>query len=370
MTACAFVMASLGLLPGCGMTQPTSPKLSPSAQVRSASAESSDSPTVSSPSTDAQLHWVAEHQSSKQQLLRYSLRSALGDAVAAADALGGHASVALWLNGWSSPIVVRAGTPTYGRMWSMSKPVAVIATYQAAQRQGEGLGTSLVTAATDAITRSDNCAERRIILGLQQLTGGLAPALSAFDGVLAQAGDRVARTPERAALSEPTCLAYFRKRAPTNIPNAEAWEFGTDEWTVAQAAAFAHALATGVYGSTGRFAVTLMAMPKRAALTNIEGPSGDHIANLQWGAGTAFAPWHPAYKPGWGGSQQANFLTGQIVVLKKADPPVAIAAMFYPTTEPSTDDVGATAGPEALEAMFDRIREALLRMGVLREANN
>ncbi len=262
--------------------------------------------------------------------------------------------------------MVSAGTPTYGRMWSMSKPVAVIATYKAAQRQGEALGTSLVTAATDAITRSDNCAERRIILGLQQLTGGLAPALSAFDEVLAQAGDRAAITPERGVLSEPSCLAYFRQRAPTNTPNAEAWEFGTDEWTVAQAAAFAHALADGAYGSAGRFALALMAMPKRASLASIEGPSGDHIANLQWGAGTAFAPWHPAYKPGWGGSEQGNFLTGQIVVLETANPPVAIAAMFYPTKEPATDDVGATAGPEALEAMFDRIREALVRDGVLR----
>jgi hypothetical protein len=254
-------------------------------------------------------------------------------------------------------------------MWSMSKPVAVIATYKAAQRQGEAFGASLVTAATDAITRSDNCAERRIILGLQQLTGGLAPALSAFDEVLAQAGDMEARTPERATLSEPTCLVYFRQRAPTNVPNAEAWEFGTDEWTVAQAAGFAHALAEGVYGSAGKFALTLMAMPKRAALTSIEGPSGDHIANLQWGAGTVFAPWNPAYKPGWGGSQQDDFLTGQIVVLESADPPVAIAAMFYPTEEPPTDDVGATPGPVALEAMFDRIREALVRMGVLREKN-
>ncbi len=278
--------------------------------------------------------------------------------------------MALWLNGWSSPIVVSAGTPTYGRMWSMSKPVAVIATYRAAQRQGESLDTSLVTAATDAITRSDNCGERRIILGLQQLTGGLAPALSAFDEVLEQAGDREDRTPERATLAEPTCLAYFRLRAPTDIPNAEAWEFGTDEWTVGQAAGFAHALADGVYGSAGRFALTLMAMPKQPPLTSIEGSSGDHIANLQWGAGTAFAPWHPAYKPGWGGSQQGDFLTGQIVVLKSADPPVAIAATFYPTEEPPTDDVGATAGPVALEAMFDRIREALVQMGVLRETND
>jgi hypothetical protein len=251
----------------------------------------------------------------------------------------------------------------------MSKPVAVIATYKAAQRQGVTLSTSLVTAATDAITRSDNCAERRIILGLQQLTGGLAPALSAFNEVLAQAGDSEAITPERATLSEPTCLTYFRLRAPTNIPNAEAWELGTDKWTVAQAAGFAHALADGAYGSAGRFALALMAMPKRAPLTSIEGASGDHITNLQWGAGTAFAPWHPAYKPGWGGSQQDNFLTGQIVVLKRADPPVAVAAMFYPTTEPQTDDVGATAGPEALEAMFDRIREALVHVGVLRERN-
>lgn len=277
--------------------------------------------------------------------------------------------MALWLNGWSSPIVARAGTPTYGRMWSMSKPVAAVAIYQAAQRGGGGLDTSLLTAATDAITRSDNCAERRVILGLQQLTGGLPPALTAFDDVLAQA-NAIAGTPERAVLPQPTCLAYFRQRAPAIAPNAEVWEFGTAEWTVVQAAAFAHALAAGAYGSAGRFALTLMAMPKRAPLTSIEGPSGDHIANLQWGAGTAFASWHPAYKPGWGGSQQRRFLTGQIVVLENAYPPVALAAMFYPAEEPSTDDVGATVGPEALEAIFGRIREALVRLDVLRKASD
>lgn len=251
----------------------------------------------------------------------------------------------------------------------MSKPVAVVATYQAAQRQHQALGASLLTAATDAITRSDNCAERRIILGLQQLTGGLQPALSAFDDVLAQAGVTATITPERAVLMQPECLAYFRQRAPTGTPNAEAWEFGTDEWTVTQAVAFAHALADDTYGSAGRFALGLMAKPKQGALTSIEGPSGDHIANLQWGAGTSFAPWHPAYKPGWGGSQQGRFLTGQIVVLEAASPAVAIAAMFYPSDEPSTDDVGATAGPEALETIFDHIRETLVSEGVLKATN-
>jgi hypothetical protein len=253
-------------------------------------------------------------------------------------------------------------------MWSMSKPVALVATYEAAQRQGKVFDPELVTAATDAITRSDNCAERRTILELQQLTGGLAPALSAFDEVLAQAGDTNGITPERAGLSEPTCLAYFRQRAPVAEPNAEAWEFGTDEWTVTQAAGFAHALTIGAYGAAGQFALKLMTLPKQPALTSIEGPSGDRIANLQWGAGTSFAPWHPAYKPGWGGSQQGRFLTGQIVVLKDADPSVAIAAMFYPGTEPATDDVGATVGPAALEAVFDRIRDALVHEGVLHAA--
>jgi hypothetical protein len=255
-------------------------------------------------------------------------------------------------------------------MWSMSKPVALVATYEAAQGKGESLNGALVTAATDAITRSDNCAERRVILGLQRLTGGLMPALSAFDEVLRQAGQGRDATPEKSDLVEPSCLRYFAQRAPTSDPNAEAWEFGTDEWTVAQAAGFAHALASGVYGSAGRFAMSLMAMPKKASLAGIEGPTGDHTSNLQWGAGSSFAPWHPAYKPGWGGSQQGRFLAGQIVVLQDARPPVAIAAMFYPSTEPATDDIGATVGPQALEVVFDRLRNALVGMGVLKEAES
>ena len=370
--------ASVVGLAGCGASEATPPQPPPA---RSATV-ASDSPTVYSSSTDAPSADVspapadahasptASRGSAESQALRWSLQDTLNEAVAEADALGGHASVALWLNGWSAPVVARSATPTYGRMWSMSKPVALIATDEAAQRQGRSLDQALMTAATDAITRSDNCAERRIILELQQLTGGLAPALAAFDEVLTQAGASPVKTPERSVLEEPMCLNYFNQRAPISDPAAEAWEFGTDEWTVAQAAGFAHALAGGVYGSAGRLALTLMAKPKQPALASIEGPSGDHIANLQWGAGTSFAPWHPAYKPGWGGSQQGRFLTGQIVVLQDANPPVAIAAMFYPSVEPATDDVGATTGPRALEAVFDRIRGALVQMGVLRDSGS
>lgn len=311
----------------------------------------------------------ASRESKRERLLRGRLSDTLTDAITAADSLGGHASVALWLDGWSTPIVAGADPWAYGRMWSMSKPVAAIAAYEAAEEQDHTLTPALVTAMTDAITRSDNCGERRVILGIQQMTGGLAGTLSTFDGVLAQAGVTPSQTPQRDGLSEPTCLPYLQKRAPTATPDAVAWQFGTERWTVRQAVAFSHALAIGAYGRAGKFVLGLMATPKQPELAALEGPSGDHIANLQWGAGSAFAPWHPAYKPGWGGSQQHDFLAGQIVVLQDAHPSVALAAMFRPTVEPLDDDVGATAAPQALEALFGRIREALVEADVLQRTD-
>lgn len=365
--ACVALLASLALLCGCGQAHRQPDEGAERTPARAAAFQGNDdAPAGARPASRPRGRAVRQTHPPTSLSLRNKLQRALGSAIARAAAFGGQASLALWLDGWGGPLVARGAAPAYGRMWSMSKPVAIIATYEAAQRRGDAFGSALVTAATDAITRSDNCAERRIILGLQQLTGGLTPALSAFDGVLARAGYDDTTTPEKATLEQPSCLAYFAQRAPTATPEALAWEFGTDEWTVAQAASFAHALATGAYGASGRFALTLMALPKRHSLSNIEGPSGDHIANLQWGAGTAFAPWHPAYKPGWGGSQQGHFLGGQIAVLEDASPPLAIAAMFYPNSEPATDDIGATEVPEALEAVFDTVREALVSAGVLR----
>src|SRR5207244_2549618 len=81
---------------------------------------------------------------------------------------GGSAEVAVWPIGDPSPTWYGDAT-TPRRMWSMSKAVTVIAL----QRETGGhIGPLTQEAITDAITRSDNCAQRALVGRLQDLTGG------------------------------------------------------------------------------------------------------------------------------------------------------------------------------------------------------
>jgi hypothetical protein len=289
----------------------------------------------------------------------------MAEGAAAAERLGGTASVAIWVDGWERPVVV-GDAPAAGRLWSMSKAVAAVALFEAEERRGRSPGRVLETALTDAITRSDNCGERRVVIGLQELTGGLPEADGAFHEVLAAADVRIGPTPQEDTLAPDTCQVYFEQRAATSEPDAVALEFGTDTWTVADAVRFAHALTNGTYGQAGAAVLSIMRKPKAAALTALEGNDGDHIPDLEWGAGDVFAGSQPAYKSGWGGSQQHRFLAGQIVVLAGARPRVAIAAVFYPSPEPTDDDVGATAAPEAIARLLTPIAGRLRRDRVIR----
>jgi hypothetical protein len=136
-------------------------------------------------------------------------------------------------------------------------------------------------------------------------------------------------------------------------------EFGTAEWTEYDAISFVHALSEGVYGRAGTSLLTLMTLPKQPPL---EEPPPPSAPPLNWGAGAAFpANWKPAWKAGWGGSQDdpPHFLSGQIVVLDLADVPVAVTAIFVPKREPATDNPGLTAAPRALELMFAAARDGL-----------
>jgi hypothetical protein len=310
----------------------------------------------------------AAFRSSETASRRAALMSLLNSGVQTADALGGRAAAAIWVHGWRQPLVVQGNTPATGRLWSMSKPVAAIAAYQAAEVLRETPSPTMVRAMTDAIRRSDNCGQRRVILGLQQLAGGLSGAEAAFHKVLAEAGANIAPTTQQGTLAQddPECATYLRRVAPATEPNAPAWQFGTDTWSIHQAVAFAHALEAGHYGAAGEAVLRLMRAPKLGALTGIEGATGDEIPNLQWGAGTAFRGLEPAYKAGWGGSAQRNFLAGQIVVLSGANPPMALAAMFYPAREPATDNLGGTVAPIAIQRLFERVANGLQQEQALR----
>ncbi len=290
---------------------------------------------------------------------REALTAELSQGVAAADALGGVAAAAVWVHGDTQPVLIGPTMQRY-RMWSVSKAVATIATLQATNDQPDSV---LRSAMADAIRRSDNCAIRRVIVGLQdRLRAGNRGTVAAFEQVLKIAGAGIERAPQSAA-AEQACVRYL-DRNQGGLPGSDLGivpEFGTAEWTENDAIFFAHALSEGDYGASGAYLLALMGQPKEPPL---EEPPPPLAPPLDWGAGAAFPPsWKPAWKAGWGGSQNdpPHFLASQIVVLHLGREPVAVTAVFVPRAEPATDNPGITRAPQALELMFGAARVGLKR---------
>ncbi len=287
---------------------------------------------------------------------RVTLQSALRRGVAEAHDLGGEAAAAVWVDGDVMPIL-GGSTAVVHRMWSMSKAVVTIAALKAVADRPDPV---LWSAMNDAIIRSDNCAIRRVIVGLQDRLGGVAAATDAFERVLSVAHARIERTPQSAS-PESECVRYLDNHQG-GLPGSDlgvAAEFGTAEWTESDAISFAHGLSVGDYGASGARLLGLMALPKQPPL---EEPPPPLAPPPDWGAGAAFpASWHPAWKAGWGGSQDVppHFLAGQIVALRLGDVPVAVTAIFLPGAQPATDNPGLTRAPRALELMFGAVRVGL-----------
>jgi len=292
------------------------------------------------------------------------LRDGLNRGVAAADAKGGATQVGIWVDNSPRP-VERGDQLGLGRLWSLSKPVSAIAAIDAANTRGESTPT-LMTAVADAITKSDNCAQRQVVLDLQQRAGGIDAAQSAFDAVLKQAGVTLSTKPQRADIAgDPACRSYLSRNG-TDIrdPFGTVLQLGTVEWTLPDALRFAHALADGTYGATGETVLELMRRPK-------ERPAGssptDYTAPLNEppSGGMFPRPWMPAYKGGWGGHSlnPPNFRAAEIVVLDVGAHRVAVAATFRPTVQPQSDDPGTTLAPQALGALFDSIEQTIVDLG-------
>ncbi len=288
---------------------------------------------------------------------RVALQEALDYGVGRADGLGGEAVAAVWVYGDPRPVTSGRATVPH-RMWSMSKAVVTIAALRATRDQP---GPVMWSAITDAIRRSDNCAIRRTIVGLQDRLGaGVRGTLAAFEEVLATAGARIERSPQSAP-AEPACVRYLDSHHQ-GVPGSDLGvvpQFGTAEWTEYDAISFAHALSDGAYGAPGAYLLELMGLPKEPPL---EEPPPPSAPPLDWGAGAVFpANWEPAWKAGWGGSQDQppHFIAGQIVVLHLGSLPVAVAALYAPNAEPASDNPGLTAAPRALELMFGAARIGL-----------
>jgi hypothetical protein len=294
---------------------------------------------------------------------RAALAAALRGGVNRA-AAGGSLEAAVELSGWDEPAI--AGSPPgassrWMRMWSMSKIVTMVALLRElgwGKRAGRPLPAEVESAFWGAVSRSENCRQRRVILELQLASGGKPEdARRAVAEVLAAAGSE-ARLSDEVAPPDPSCRAFLEGEAQIADPLAPALLLGTSTWRVGDAVRFTHALATGVYGdAVGDLIIAAMRAPKAASR---EIPPGELTAPLDWGAGQAFAGLVPAYKAGWGGSQDDEFLAGQIAVVDlSGGGRLALAVMFHPDVQPPTDDPGSTAAPDAVGTVM-----AWLRRGV------
>lgn len=276
------------------------------------------------------------------------------DAAILAEAPYGQVNVAAWPVTQARPTLVGNTAGVSWRMWSMAKPVTAIALLAALARHHLTLDAAGQTAMADALRRSDNCGETWMILRLQQLDAS-AGAFADFAAVLSRAGVSLTDTPQTGGLAT-ECGSYMQVRAPIDDATAIHWSFGTATWTLLGAVSFARALGAGVYGAAGQRVLELMSEPKEAQLTGLEGPSGDHIADPEWGAGEAFAGEDLAYKAGWGGSQERDFVAGQLGVVGRNARQMAFAIYFLPAIQPDSDDVGRTAAPAVIERVLSALR--------------
>lgn len=294
---------------------------------------------------------------------RGEVAAALSAGVRRAAALGGSVEAAAMLAGWPEPVVVTSagdGASRWMRLWSMSKIVTMVAVLRAAGWAGSAgspLSAELEDALEGAIVRSENCRQRRVVLALQRAAGGPEEARRAVGEVLGVAGGQV-RTSADVEPPDPSCVEYLESQREIPDPLASGLLLGTSEWRIGDAIRFTDALGRGAYGKavTERVLAEMRA-PKAASR---EVAPGELTAPLDWGAGDAFSGLAPAYKAGWGGSQDGEFLAGQIALVDlDRVGRLAIAVIFHPDVQPPSDDPGRTAAPRAIELAMSSVRRAL-----------
>ncbi len=293
---------------------------------------------------------------------RPEIAAALRRGVKQAAALGGSVEAAATFTSWRDPVIVTSrpdGGKRWMRMWSMSKAVVMVGLLRAegwGGVPGNTLTPEVQSALEGAITRSENCRQRRVVLELQQATGaGPAGARRAVAEVLRAAGGR-AKVSEEVEPPESSCLEYLESQHEIADPLAPGVLLGTSEWRIGDAVRFARALAAGVYGKAiSNRVLAEMRLPKAVSR---EVAPGELTAPLDWGAGEAFAGLNPAYKAGWGGSLDGDFLAGQFAVVDLASGPLAVAVAFHPDVQPPSDDPGRTAAPHAVELVMESLRRS------------
>lgn len=291
------------------------------------------------------------------------LERALRAGVASAAGLGGEVEAAAMFDGSTEPLVATSepnGAERFMRLWSISKVATMIALLQRlgwGERHGEIPSNEVLEALSGAMIRSENCRQRRVVLELQRAAQGIPETRRALAEEFESIGAQF-QPGSQVAPPEAICLPFLRQQVEIPEPLGPALLLGTSRWRVGDAVRLAHALAVGTFGKAiSAQVLDLMGAPKQPSR---ESKAGELTAPLDWGAGRVFADLGPAYKAGWGGSLNGNFLAGQIVVVPlPGNQHLSLAVMFHPDTQPERDDPGITVAPEAIEAVMQTVRVEL-----------
>ena len=304
----------------------------------------------------------AEHPVEPPRLPRRLIVAALRQGVQKAALLGGSVEAGVMLNSWKQPLVDSSepdGASRWMRMWSMSKVVTMVALLRAkgwGEDPGEPLSGEVEAALRRAITRSENCPQRRVVLALQEATGGTGGAREAMAEVLQAAGAE-GRISTEVAGPDSSCLEYLESQRQIAEPLAATVLLGTSTWRIGDAVRFMRALGSSAYGrAVSERVLSELRLPKERSTEIL--PS-EYTAAVDWGAGRAFAGFDPAYKAGWGGTEQDAFLAGQMAVLElPGGGRVEVAVAFHPDRQPAEDDPGLTAAPQALARVMAALAAA------------
>lgn len=291
------------------------------------------------------------------------IERALRAGVASAAGLGGEVEAAAMLDDSPAPLVATSGpggAERYMRLWSISKVATMIALFQRlgwGDRHGEIPSHEVLEALSGAMIRSENCRQRRVVLELQRAAAGIPETRRALAEEFGSIGAEF-QPGSQVAPPEAICLPFLRQQVEIPEPLDPALLLGTSRWRVTDAARLAHALAVGTFGKAlSDQVLEFMRKPKQPSR---ESEPGELTAPLDWGAGRVFADFGPAYKAGWGGSLNGNFLAGQIAVVPlPGNQHLSLAVMFHPDTQPERDDPGITVAPEAIEAVMQTVRSEL-----------
>ena len=284
---------------------------------------------------------------------RQEVQRALRRGAANARTMGVKISAAVSSPEWERPAQVN-GSDEY-RMWSMAKTVTAVAALRAAREQGT-VPSELRSSINGAIKGSENCRQRLAVLWLQELTGGPEAAADAVSAELDQAGASEVSVSSQPAPPAADCIGFLKaSRVPD--PLASTLQLGTSTWSVDSASRFALALAEGTLGEPGNEVFGVMQLPKRRSRE--QKSPGDYTAAIDWGAGRTLSGLNPAYKAGWGGVEQQDFVAGQLVALSLGVGDFGVALYADPDQQPPIDDPGQTKGPAAIEGVLRELRRTI-----------